>query len=271
MEKFKQGDKVRVNADLKTDLHRHSNTRDSHGRIGIISFSPLNGPEDDILLIEFEGCATLIYTSCLELVEEAKKILGYKFKEGCEKYDEAAKKIAGTHMWSFTPGICFFKGSPSEYSLKDAEVLDLWFEAVYEEEFKAGDYVVCVQDFKERNVGHFVNRVGILIDDKPSTSAQSSGYKYRVTFDKDNIGRTVFEIRKATPQEIEKYKSEQVIKIGEWVVKKYEGNYKIGCKIFTRQSVANLASLMFEQNLKKVSFDGIETDLETLNKILEMK
>ena len=53
-------------------------------------------------------------------------------------------------------------------------------------------------------------------------------------------------------------------------MKKYDSNYKIGCKLFARESISSLAALMYEQDFKTVSFDGIETDLETINKILTL-
>jgi hypothetical protein len=64
-----------------------------------------------------------------------RKIKGYKFKPGFEKFEKQAKEIAFT--CPYTSGANFSEALPNSISirrLKEAGVLDLWFEPVYEEE-----------------------------------------------------------------------------------------------------------------------------------------
>lgn len=63
---------------------------------------------------------------------------------------------------------------------------------------------------------------------------------------------------------------DEPIKIGGYEVKKNEnGSYDIGCKKqISNGKVKVLRRLMIQCNFKTVSFDGIGTDLETINKIL---
>lgn len=65
---------------------------------------------------------------------------------------------------------------------------------------------------------------------------------------------------------------DEPIKIGGYEVKKLEnGSYDIGCKKqISNGKVRVLRRLMIQCNFTKVSFDGIETDLETINKILNL-
>ena len=66
------------------------------------------------------------------------------------------------------------------------------------------------------------------------------------------------------------------IMIGGYDVKKiYHANkervfYKIGCKEITQTTLENIYLFMTNNELKKVAFDEIETDLETIEKILKL-
>ena len=75
----------------------------------------------------------------LKLKDMEKKIIGYKFKEGCEIYSNAAESIAcvpGVNLDTPLPNGCAFTlESPIFSRLQKAVVLDLWFEPVYEEEY----------------------------------------------------------------------------------------------------------------------------------------
>lgn len=70
------------------------------------------------------------------LMKDDKKIIGYKLKDDCEKYREAACNIAGLSNAALKvsksrKNTSFLNGNVTESSLKDAGVLDLWFEPVY--------------------------------------------------------------------------------------------------------------------------------------------
>jgi hypothetical protein len=62
---------------------------------------------------------------------------------------------------------------------------------------------------------------------------------------------------------------EDKIMIGGYEVEKIEkGGIKIGCKKMNIESVTSIKNFMDKYNFTKVSFDGIEVSLETINKIL---
>jgi len=58
-----------------------------------------------------------------------KKIIGYKLKEGCEKYLPVLDKISSA--FSLTPSYVFLAGCMYHTNFKEAQVLDLWFDPVY--------------------------------------------------------------------------------------------------------------------------------------------
>lgn len=67
---------------------------------------------------------------------------------------------------------------------------------------------------------------------------------------------------------------DEPIKVGGYEVKKVLERdgcyYKIGCKKIADTSVGSLNIIMKSYNFKKVAFDGIEVNLETIEKILKM-
>ena len=82
----------------------------------------------------------------VEFVEDERKVIGWKFKEGFEKYERTCCEIINTvnndtTHYSFTgyggvdinKGILFKTGSSCEEDLREAGVLDIWFEPVFEE------------------------------------------------------------------------------------------------------------------------------------------
>ena len=72
-------------------------------------------------------------------MENNKQIIGYKLIK--EEYREAAYKIANT-SWFFNGIVDFQENCYIEKKLKEAGVLDLWFEKVYGKEFKVGDWII---------------------------------------------------------------------------------------------------------------------------------
>lgn len=64
---------------------------------------------------------------------------------------------------------------------------------------------------------------------------------------------------------------DEPIKIGSYKVEKIEhGGLQIGCKKMNIEQILNIKKFMDKYKFTKVAFDGIETDLETINKILNL-
>lgn len=64
---------------------------------------------------------------------------------------------------------------------------------------------------------------------------------------------------------------DEPIKIGGYEVKRDEGGIiKIGCKKINTFGIQDIRQFMKTHGFKKVAFDGIETDLETIEKILKL-
>lgn len=135
-----------------------------------------------------------------------KQIIGYKLVK--TEYIFAAEEIAnkgiqaennGFRYW-FRDGILLKGASISIGNLKRVGVLDLWFEPVYQEQFKVGDWVVWT--------GH--NPVTGQIKSGPDEEGcYQLGGKYERTHNSLHPNY----LRKATEEEIEKAK-EKVISVG---------------------------------------------------------
>lgn len=82
----------------------------------------------------------------VEFVEDKRKVIGWKFKKGFEKYERTCCEIINTvnndtTHYSFTgyggvdinKGILFKIGSGCEEDLREAGVLNIWFEPVFDE------------------------------------------------------------------------------------------------------------------------------------------
>lgn len=75
------------------------------------------------------------------------KIIGYKLIK--PEYEEAVKAMISFNWWDLCAknnlsrhGWHFSTGSIIEKIMRDAGVLDLWFEPVYEKNFKVGDWII---------------------------------------------------------------------------------------------------------------------------------
>lgn len=166
-----------------------------------------NSDESYILLDESTGYEYLIQIKGCKIIDnmEEEDIIGYKLKEDCKQYEEAALKIMNTR-WG-DPKYHVTVNSVIKNLIK-AGVLDLWFEPIFKEKFKVGDWVM-------------------------ETWASSPYYNlkaFRVNSVKNNIvkydrdgGAGVMEghLRLANPEEIKKTLVEEAIKRG------FKGGVKI--------------------------------------------
>lgn len=203
-----------------------------------------------------------------------KKLIGYKLKKDCKQFEEAACSIIGIDGFhSFPKDYDFEDDSDAYRNIKHAKVLDLWFDKVYEKEetFKPGDIVVVVQDGnpkEHRHLTRYCGKIGILTEEKPNSGAIDYGYKYVVDLE-NGSNPTVYKIRKATFEEIRSFQS---VRIGQFEVEKTDRYWiNIGCKRLSIQKIKNVRDFMIEGAFNKISLDGHEIFLETIEKILKMK
>ncbi len=134
-----------------------------------------------------------------------KKIIGYKLTK--PEYTEAVKAITGCPQFNFEN---FEKEADNmviaTQKLTDAKVLGLWFEKIYEEEYKVGDWVTVIESKSGFN-GELGKTYKIF--------GWQPKYDNRFYYSEDQtntICLNAIKVRKATQEEIE----EATIKVGNW-------------------------------------------------------
>lgn len=88
---------------------------------------------------------------------EEKEIIGYKLKEDCEQFREAALKLSNTVAnWENSTKPYDINITQERYikRLKEAKVFDLWFEPIFKEKFRVGDWVTWSNGVTGRIVNH---------------------------------------------------------------------------------------------------------------------
>jgi len=147
-----------------------------------------------------------------------KKIIGYKLKDDCKQYEEAAAsicytginsgKLSNNSFGNFTPN------SEGAKLIQKAGVIDLWFEPVYEEKFKVGDYLYCLYygAFNGKSNG----KAGDVL--RISSFENEMIYSQKVSFENGMIAASNGDLytkyfRLATPEEIAKAQT-KVITLG---------------------------------------------------------
>ncbi|RPH25969.1 MAG: hypothetical protein EHM93_19765 [Bacteroidales bacterium] len=152
-----------------------------------------------------------------------KKIIGYKLKDAYLHLKEVAADIGNYNRGYDVQKFLLTEEDKTAYNgiqaLKKAGVLDLWFEPVYKDEYKIGDWVV-VKSINQGGSGNGIyedNLVSQLYkkdynnaSGKLSEHADFSVKEQRAYYNiiKDHI------IRKATPEEVKKALIEEAIKRG---------------------------------------------------------
>jgi hypothetical protein len=143
------------------------------------------------------------------------KQIGWKLKDDCKQYEESARKIAKCS--NFIPmgsGCSFYVGTFPEKYLKEAGVLELWFELVYEKEetYKVGDWIYIMADYCNDTLHKEFKkdaRKGDAIQIDHFSDEFGSGNSNNLKVAVSKYGQVVYiesypkDFRKATPQEIE--------------------------------------------------------------------
>jgi hypothetical protein len=201
----------------------------------------------------------------METTKSERKIIGYKLIK--PEYKNAINNILKMPM--FEIGILTVDGDKICISdLKEAGVLDLWFEKVYEEEFKRGDKVILldlsfINDNNNFTNGEIYTLGGIFFkDEDPRFYVEKNNHGHE-----DGHCNAVF--RKATPEEIEKAST---IEIGDCKVIFLPNSILIKTEYYDFYEIKTLVKLMKRGQIKSlnVGCNGqYKVDLELLTKILD--
>jgi hypothetical protein len=203
------------------------------------------------------------------IITMEKKIIGYKLTK--PQYNDSAIRIAnlGNRDWEGLIDGRFqetvFNYEENLNLLKEAGVLDLWFEPIYEEEkFKVGDYIYY-------NYGN-VNRTGGVICKIISleNNKVATNIHYNLTSVNElQSGKNSEHIRKATEEEIKKA---QIIEIGGYEVKINSIDIEINNVSYSKNDLIVLKHLFKQGQIKSLNVGcsgQYKVDLELLEKIID--
>lgn len=191
-----------------------------------------------------------------------KKIIGYKFKKDCEKFNQAAVQICQpTDIKDFTEEgytVNMTADSVCKRKLEDANVLDLWFTPVFEEEEKpleVGDFIMETWESSP-----FYNKQCFKV-----IAVSINAIKYDRSdslVDKDKV-------RRATKEEEKTYKLRIIIH--DYLAELENGKIKFGCQSFSKETLLELKDLFERSAFKFTCSIGKEPlSLEIINKLLKM-
>ena len=190
-----------------------------------------------------------------------KEIVGWKLKEDCKQYEQCAAHIvfdSSTHSKLETYSDRLYNvedKSNGYYRLQKAGVLELWFEPVYFQKLKKGDWVTVIQDcdFKGRTIQLTKDSFKNVID----------GYDVAIF---GICWSFPDQVRPATPEEI---KAIQTLKFGGYDVtfKKVTSGLRITCNgetgtfsqietIFNKFKADTKDYTFGSQKVKLVYYDG---------------
>jgi len=170
-----------------------------------------------------------------------KEIIGYKLKESCNGYYRAVGQL--NISFSVSRSMLIDKYPTVINNLKKAGVLDLWFDPIYKEEFKVGDWVVVINDGFNIH-GQIKNG-----DIKKITSRDKVNnlYDWGVSFSDGSNGghnRSIYEcLRKATPEEI-KLAQEPLITINDYKGEFFDEYILFGCAKISKDLILSINTLM---------------------------
>lgn len=207
----------------------------------------------------------------------SKKIIGYKFKEQYLAYKDQAADI-GLYNRDYDIQVNYLStGSNSIIRLKEAGVFDIWFEAVYEPEFKEGDIVYILETtlpwIDKGEVVELGGQYWKNYDLKEEKDGKNHFSCKTKKMPKGNSGFGITKFRHATSQEIAKYKKELEIKLP--LLGSYSGVYREtfirwGCTDVDISLIKGLYKLKF----RSIDIDGIivsSSELEQIIKYIEYR
>ena len=200
-----------------------------------------------------------------------KKIIGYKLNGTVSAAD--AGKFFNIASYTYDNG-CFLVSNDivSIDKAQDAKVLDIWFDAVYEDEYKVGDYIYVLQD-GGNNTHHPMYKAAAHVDDvirvdliDAYNGDTKSNFKVAIS----DEGHVLYidqypnYFRKATQQEIDKHNGVQILGHRMEVS---ESNVKFGCKSYPKEHIKQLYKLMSLYGIRDLCIEEGIVRLKDIEKI----
>lgn len=240
-----------------------------------------NGHKDYVFLPSIQENFTEITlnefkTHVLKIKTNNMKQIGWKFKAGCEIYKDAAIAIAAVNdLDDRKDKTIFTTNSVVADRMKNANVLELWFEPVYEEKIKIEAEVWYVKEWNSDNNNNF----DIFLIDKVEEDDYYMSVYYRdgrfletCPIYKRSLSEMVEDsrhlLRKATFEEIGIAKSYKELKIAGYKAEKVKDGIKFGCQTIPTSVLYALENLMerdvFTTTLK---IESTEITLDIIKKL----
>ena len=206
-----------------------------------------------------------------------KKIIGYKLVK--QEYLQACKGIVGENLSilefnerNIRPEVNGLKATTMYVWLKQANVLDIWFEAVYEENFKEGDWVYIISGGMgahgiDKNTGQVTSKK--CTDGWMENEVAYGNVSVEVNGRVWGLNKT-HELRLATPSEIEECVA---IKIGDYKVEIHRGAMYVNGETYFLAELEDLARVWSTHSAQIKSLNvgchgQYQVDLKTLYKII---
>ena len=149
---------------------------------------------------------------------QEKKLIGYKLKNDCNQYKQAVLIILGHSKLVLSPEKTHFKiGSISYDNIVNANVLDLWFEPVYEDlkpSFKS--------HMLESGFTVTIHKTGEVVTNDGTFTIKELDTKFGICF--------------------------RGTKFNKWDMSVTEAKYKIGCQVVTHTDIIGINELYKELN-----------------------
>ena len=226
------------------------------GTEGILMESSMNNYDYNFIIngceIGFHKNEFDIYLELIEDNMENKKIIGYKLKD--EKFLKSVGWIAhpedGEFSTIFYETKTLYLGNSVD-RLREAGVLDLWFEPVYEQQFKVGDYVLLSNNARGW---------GALSEEVENQILQIT--KIDLLDRKDDGGRYYFGKLTTVGKEIVRLATEEEIdKVNNVIIEANSGVYKL--------EVKNDYVKFGCQEIRKSELEAIKTTLLVSKRLID--
>jgi hypothetical protein len=226
---------------------------------GYVNNKNLNKGDENLPEITFEQFQKYVLNQTPTQNME-KKIIGYKAPydltdgTGAVAVQKGHLFIKENHHYNAQGKVLF--GLPKE-------IVEKW-EPVYEEEFKAGDWVTVISVYSGDliKMGETYQVMDVKEEKQLVNLAAVPG-----SINKDGGWNTPKgNVRKATPEEIKKA---QTIKIGKYEAEFKRDYVKFGCQEFYKGALENLVKTLFRSDFKtELKINGVEITKELLTKLI---